>query len=155
MKVRLNFVRALLNNPKVLFLDEITNGLDPVNAKIIKDMIREFRNNGGTVFITTHLMSDVEELCDRVLFMVNGKVTNPASPRELKIKYGERNVKVEYKANSHLEAETFPLDNLGKNKDFVNLIKDKEIETIHSGETSLQEIFIKVTGVDFNEQSDE
>jgi len=60
MKVRLNFVRAMLNNPKVLFLDEVTNGLDPGNARIIKDMISEFRDRGGTVFLTTHLMNDVD-----------------------------------------------------------------------------------------------
>ena len=69
MKVRLNFVRAMLNNPRVLFLDEVTNGLDPKNARIIKDMIAEYRDKGGTVFLTTHLMNDVEQLCDRVLFV--------------------------------------------------------------------------------------
>lgn len=51
MKVRLNFVRALLNNPKVLFLDEPTNGLDPKNARIIKELIKEFKENGGTVYM--------------------------------------------------------------------------------------------------------
>jgi fluoroquinolone transport system ATP-binding protein len=155
MKVRLNFVRAMLNNPKVLFVDEITNGLDPVNAKIVKDMIREFAKAGGTVFLTTHLMSDVEELCDRVLFMVDGKVTEPATPRDLKIKYGERKVKLEYKENDEVQALEFPLDGLGKNKEFLEALKSKTIETIHSGETSLAEIFIKVTGVEFNENANQ
>lgn len=153
MKVRLNFVRSMLNNPRVLFLDEITNGLDPVNAKIIKDIIRDFRNKGGTVFITTHLMNDVEELCDRVLFMVNGKVAEASSPRDLKIKYGERSVKVEYREENNLNSESFPLDKLGVNKEFLSLIKSNNIETIHSGETTLSDIFIKVTGVDFNENT--
>lgn len=153
MKVRLNFVRAMLNNPKVLFLDEITNGLDPVNAKIIKDIIKDFSKKGGTVFITTHLMSDVEELCDRVLFMVSGKVMEPATPRDLKIKYGEKSVKVEYRDKKELKQSKFLLDKLGENKDFLELIKDKQIETIHSGETTLAEIFIIVTGVDFHEKS--
>lgn len=151
MKVRLNFVRAMLNNPRVLFLDEITNGLDPVNASIIKDIIRDFNRKGGTVFITTHLMGDVEELCDRVLFMVSGKVLTPATPRELKLRHGERNLKVEYKEDGNTLTKTFPLENLGQNKDFLNLLKSKEIETVHSGETTLTEIFIKLTGVDFNE----
>ena len=53
MKVRLNFVRAMLNDPRVLFLDEVTNGLDPKNAGIIKEMIAEYRAKGGTVFLTT------------------------------------------------------------------------------------------------------
>lgn len=74
MKMRLNFVRALLNDPKMLFLDEPTNGLDPENARIVKDIIREFKERGGTVFLTTHLMHDADELCDRVAFIADGKI---------------------------------------------------------------------------------
>ena len=74
MKVRLNFVRAMLNNPRVLFLDEVTNGLDPKNAMIIKNMIAEYRARGGTVFLSTHLMNDVEQLCDRIAFCVGGRL---------------------------------------------------------------------------------
>ncbi len=95
MKVRLNFVRAMLNNPRVLFLDEVTNGLDPKNARIIKDMIAEYRAQGGTVFLTTHLMNDVEQLCDRVAFCVSGRLMEVSTPRDLKLKYGKREVKVE------------------------------------------------------------
>ena len=51
MKIRLNFIRAMLNNPKMLFLDEPTNGLDPTNAKILKDLILDFKHQGGTVFL--------------------------------------------------------------------------------------------------------
>ena len=69
MKIRLNFVRALINNPKMLFLDEPTNGLDPMNARILKDMILEFKAAGGTVFITSHIMADIDELCDEVAFI--------------------------------------------------------------------------------------
>src|SRR5690554_4477900 len=90
MKIRLNFVRALLNNPTFLFLDEPTNGLDPTNARIMKDMILDFKNAGGTVFLTSHIMSDVDELCDRVAFIADGKLREVDSPRNLKIKYGKR-----------------------------------------------------------------
>ena len=69
MKVRLNFVRAMLNKPRVLFLGEVTNGLDPANARIIKGHDRRICAQGGTVFLTTHLMNDVEQLCDRVAFL--------------------------------------------------------------------------------------
>ena len=148
MKVRLNFVRAMLNNPRVLFLDEVTNGLDPKNARIIKDMIAEFRARGGTVFLTTHLMNDVEQLCDRIAFCVNGRLTETSTPRDLKIKYGKREVKVEYMVNGTTTNSTFPLDSIRFNDEFLQLLKTKEIETIHSGETSMEEIFIIVTGVE-------
>jgi len=146
MKIRLNFVRAMLNNPKMLFLDEPTNGLDPVNARIIKDMILEFREQGGTVFLTSHIMSDVDELCDRVAFIVDGNLQEIDSPRNLKLKYGKRTVKVEYKEEGQLVKREFTMDEI-KTPAFFELLQNKDIETLHSGETTLEEIFIKVTGV--------
>jgi len=146
MKVRLNFVRAMLNDPCVLFLDEPTAGIDPANARIIKDVILEFKKQGRTVFISTHLMSDVEQLCDEVIFMTAGRVGEKARPRDLKIKYGKRRVTVEYHKGSELSHQEFPLDGLGRNSSFLDLIGRTEIETIHSGETSMEEIFIQVTG---------
>lgn len=147
MKIRLNLVRALLNKPKMLFLDEPTNGLDPTNAKILKDLIKEFREAGGTVFITSHIMADIDQLCDRVAFIVNGEIKEIDSPRNLKIRYGKKAVTVEYKENGGTQKQEFPLQEIGKNSDFINLLANKDIETIHSGETTLEDIFIKVTGV--------
>ncbi|MDD3191300.1 MAG: ABC transporter ATP-binding protein [Bacilli bacterium] len=152
MKVRLNFVRALLNDPKVLFLDEPTNGLDPTNARIIKDMILELKQQGKTIFITTHLMGDVEQLCDKVIFMKKGQVTNASSPRDLKIQYGKQEVTLEYLNNGSTTKKIFDLADLGKNPDFLATLNQYQIETIHSGETSLEEIFIKITG-DNHEES--
>lgn len=146
MKIRLNLVRALLNKPKMLFLDEPTNGLDPKNSRIVKEIIREFAHNGGTVFLTSHIMSDVDELCDRVAFITDGKIAEIDSPRNLKIKYGKRTVTVEYKENNQTISKVFNMDEI-KTEEFTQLIQNKEIETIHSGETTLEEIFIQVTGV--------
>lgn len=146
MKIRLNLVRALLNKPKMLFLDEPTNGLDPKNARIVKEIIREFARDGGTVFLTSHIMSDVDELCDRVAFIAEGKLTEIDSPRNLKIKYGQRTVTLEYKENGGVVSTTYPMDAI-KNDEFAEVLKTKDIETIHSGETTLEEIFIQVTGV--------
>lgn len=146
MKVRLNFVRAMLNNPKVLFLDEPTNGLDPKNARIIKDLIKEFKEEGGTVLLTTHLMNDVDELCDRVAFMADGRIVEISTPKELKLKYGSREVDIEYRDGEGVKRATFGLDNLGENGEFLNIIKNYEIVTIHSKENTLDDIFIKVTG---------
>jgi fluoroquinolone transport system ATP-binding protein len=146
MKIRLNLVRALLNKPRMLFLDEPTNGLDPKNSRIVKDIIREFAHNGGTVFLTSHIMSDVDELCDRVAFITDGKIAEIDSPRNLKIKYGKRTVTVEYKEDNQTQTKVFNMDEI-KTDEFTQLIQTKEIETIHSGETTLEEIFIQVTGV--------
>lgn len=147
MKIRLNIVRALINQPEMLFLDEPTNGLDPKNAMILKDMIREFRNAGGTVFITSHIMSDIEQLCDRVAFIVDGKIVELASPRDLKLQYGKKSITVEYKENNQLKTKTFDMLNKKEIDALASFIKTVDIETIHSGETTLEDIFIQVTGV--------
>jgi len=146
MKIRLNFVRALLNDPDVLFLDEPTNGLDPSNAKIIKDIIHELKQQGKTIFITTHLMGDVEQLCDQVVFITKGRISNISSPRDLKLKYGKKELTIEYLNNHKHKKDTFPLQGIGVNQDFLNILNQFDIETIHSGETSMEDIFIKVTG---------
>lgn len=153
MKIRLNIVRALLNNPKMLFLDEPTNGLDPTNAQILKDLVAEFRAEGGTVFITSHIMADIDQLCDRVAFIVDGKIIELDSPRNLKIKYGKRTMKLEYKENGKTVEKEFPMDGIGKNEEFLNLLQTKDIETLHSGETTLEDIFIRVTGVSLKNES--
>ncbi|QUH19219.1 ABC transporter ATP-binding protein [Alkaliphilus sp. B6464] len=151
MKSRLNFARALINDPKMLFLDEPTSGLDPVNARIVKNIISEFRQKGGTVFLTTHVMHDVEELCDRVAFITNGKIAEISSPKDLKLRYGKREITIEYKEDDKVLKDVFNMDTLKENNKLFDILKNKEVITIHSGETTLDEIFIKVTGVKTNE----
>ncbi|MDD3112789.1 MAG: ABC transporter ATP-binding protein [Candidatus Izemoplasmatales bacterium] len=151
MKVRLNFIRALLNDPQVLFLDEPTAGLDPNNAKVVKDIIREYREKGRTIFITTHLMGDVEQLCDQVVFINNGLITETSTVRDLKLKYGRKEIKIEYWSQNDLKSKVYSLEGLGENEDFLSSLKQNQIETIHSGETTLEDIFIKLTGVEGHE----
>ncbi len=148
MKVRLNFVRAVLNNPAVLFLDEPTIGLDPANARILKTMIREFRDYGGTVLLSTHLMNDVDELCDRVAFMVDGKIAEIDTPGNLKQKHGEKKLEVEYAAGEKNRKAIFDLETISRNEEFFKLVRTKKIVTMHSKETTLDDIFIKITGVE-------
>ena len=147
MKIRLNIVRALINEPDMLFLDEPTNGLDPKNAMILKDMIRDFRDQGGTVFITSHIMSDIEQLCDRVAFIVDGKIVELASPRDLKIRYGKKAITVDYIKDGEKHQHVIDMNQKTSKKELADLILNYDIETIHSGETTLEDIFIQVTGV--------
>jgi fluoroquinolone transport system ATP-binding protein len=146
MKMRLNFVKALLNDPEVIFLDEPTNGLDPSNARIIKDIILEEKQKGKTILITTHLMGDVEELCDEVAFIANGKLLETASPKSLKLKYGKRQLKIEYVENDQLKQTMISLDGLNQQPAFQKILQTNQIVTMHSQETSLDQIFIQITG---------
>ncbi len=85
MKNRLTFARALIHDPRILFLDEPTSGLDPLNAHMIKEMIRAQQQAGKTIFLTTHNMNVAEELCDRVALIVEGEIIVMDTPRQLKI----------------------------------------------------------------------
>ncbi|OPA74226.1 ABC transporter ATP-binding protein [Paenibacillus selenitireducens] len=146
MKMRLNFCRALLNHPSILFLDEPTSGLDPVNAKVMKDLILAQQAKGTTILITTHNMHAADEICNRVAFIVDGEINLINSPRELKVQRGSKRVRIEYTENEHVHHADFDLQQIGANPAFLQLLKNKPIETMHSQEASLEEIFIEVTG---------
>jgi fluoroquinolone transport system ATP-binding protein len=146
MRMRLNFVRAVLHKPRLLFLDEPTSGLDPVNARMIKDFIVELRNNGTTVFLTTHNMADADELCDRLAFMVDGQLPVIDKPQNLKLKHGKKSVKITYRQNGSTEDREFELEGLGQNALFLQTLNDFAIQTIHTQEATLEDIFIGVTG---------
>jgi len=145
MKMRLNFIRALMHDPEVLFFDEPTTGLDPVNGQSIKKIIKEQKVAGKTIFLTTHNMHEAEELCDRVAFIVEGEIKLIDSPKKLKREFGHRLVKIET-SNDHTNKFEFPLEDLGNNSDFLDILKKQEILSMHTDEASLDEIFIKVTG---------
>ena len=146
MKNRLSIARCLLNDPDLLFLDEPTIGLDPVNAQNVKDLIRAEQQAGKTVFLTTHDMSVADELCDRIAFIVDGRITRIDSPRELKLQHGERAVRVEYLSGDGIEHADFPIDGLADNDAFHRLLRERDVQTIHSREASLADVFIQVTG---------
>ena len=82
-KQRLFIALALINDPEVVFLDELTTGLDPQSRRAIWDLVRGIRDRGKTVFLTTHLMEEAERLCDRVAIIEHGKIIDIGSPEEL------------------------------------------------------------------------
>ena len=146
MMMRLNFIRALLHEPVLLFLDEPTSGLDPVNARKIKEIILELKARGRTIFLTTHDMHVADQLCDRVAFIVDGEIALIDAPRALKLANGVPVVRVEYRENGATNIREFSLDKLGETRAFWSLLQEQSLETIHSQEATLEEIFIRTTG---------
>ena len=86
-KQRLFIALALINDPEVVFLDELTTGLDPQSRRAIWDLVRDIRNRGKTVFLTTHLMEEAERLCDRVAIIEHGRIIDIDSPEMLVKRY--------------------------------------------------------------------
>ena len=146
MKNRLSVARSLVNNPKLLFMDEPTAGLDPLNARKIKDLVKAQKDAGKTVFLTTHDMTIADELCDRVGFIVDGQLNLIDSPRELKLRYGKPDVRVEFGMNGKIEQRDFALAGLAENADFLNILRGGSVRTLHTQEATLENIFIQVTG---------
>lgn len=81
---RLQIARGLINDPEILFMDEPTVGLDPLGARMLRDIIRRLKEQGKTVLLTTHNLAEVEELCDRLIIINKGKVVARGTPAEIK-----------------------------------------------------------------------
>jgi len=146
MMMRLNFLRAIMHEPELLFLDEPTAGLDPVNARKLKDIILDLKKRGKTIFLTTHNMHDADELCDRVAFIVEGEIKLIDEPRKLKLEHGEQSVDLVYLNGEERREARFALRGLRQNPDFMKILEADSLETIHSKEATLEDVFIKTTG---------
>ncbi len=146
MKGRLSVARALLHQADLLFLDEPTAGLDPVNARRIRDLIQDQQAAGRTVFLTTHDMAVADALCDRVAFIVDGQIAAVDAPRTFKLRFGAPTVRVEHRRDGRLETADFPLAGLGDDAAFVELLRRADVQTIHTQEATLEDVFIRVTG---------
>jgi fluoroquinolone transport system ATP-binding protein len=151
MRQRLVLARSMINRPKLWFLDEPTTGLDPTATQWVLDLVREQRDRGATVFLTTHNMFVADALCDRVAFLNEGRIAALDTPRSLKLGYGERVVAVEYRGGEggdggQLHRETLSMTSEGERRRLEELVTAGRLETVHSQEATLEEVFIKVTG---------
>jgi ABC-type multidrug transport system, ATPase component len=145
MKSRLNFIKALLHDPDILFLDEPTSGLDPSNSRDMKDIILEEKEKGKTIILTTHNMQDAAELCNRVAFIVDGKIKALDTPHNLIMSKGATKITYTYFDQKEITKECL-LNNTAEDKELQSLLQSNRIRSIHSSEPTLNDIFIDVTG---------
>lgn len=146
MKSRLNFVKALVHDPSLLFLDEPTSGLDPSNSRIMKDLILQEKNMGKTIILTTHNMYDATELCDRVAFIVDGKIIVLDTPHHLIMSKGSSRLVYTYKENGLEKTSETPIQQTAQDALLIQLIQNNKLQSIHSGEPTLNDIFVELTG---------
>jgi ABC-2 type transport system ATP-binding protein len=167
-KQRLFIVLALINDPEVVFLDELTTGLDPQSRHAIWDLVRGIRERGKTVFLTTHLMEEAERLCDRVAIMEHGRIIDMDTPANLVLRHcPERTVEIEVSDPDTAEraAERFKLiscvESVERNGSQFTIYGrgDLVTEVIHSLSENrmrvtdfrailpnLEDVFLKLTG---------
>jgi ABC-2 type transport system ATP-binding protein len=164
-KQRLFIALALINDPEVVFLDELTTGLDPQSRRAIWDLVRGIRERGKTVFLTTHLMEEAERLCDRVAIIEHGRIIDIDRPDRLVDRHcPERTVVLvtndpiaedRFRAISRVEAVScreFRFTIRGRGDDLVteviqclseNRIRVTDFRTVLP---SLEDVFLKLTG---------
>ena len=142
MKQRMFLARALINKPKVLFLDEPTSGLDPTTSKKIHELLLELKEEGTTIFLTTHDMNEATLLCDRLSLLNRGHLIEYGTPSSIIQKYNhEKKVQLTFADETHTQI-TF--EELGQT-DLAQVV------AIHSCEPTLEEIFIQLTGEKLND----
>ncbi|MFX0050359.1 MAG: ABC transporter ATP-binding protein [Candidatus Hermodarchaeota archaeon] len=172
MKRRLNFAIALVMKPDILFLDEPTAGLDPQAKHIVWDYIKELKESGKTIILTTHDMYEAEILSDRVMIIDNGKIITEGTPEALKEENSEKNIlevvfmqeekAYEFKKSiesldflKHVLIEGEKKVNVNFNGGIINFIKilQKEVinditdlESMNLRQTTLEDVFLHLTG---------
>jgi len=150
MRQRMMISRALIHKPKVLFLDEPTDGLDPATSAYIRKTIKEEADRGAAVLLTTHDMFEADELSDRVAFINDGHLVAIDSAENLKLKYGQRAAKVRIRdaaaGGNGIREEHIPLDEAGSSVRLAELAASPDLLTIHTEEATLEAIFIELTG---------
>lgn len=143
MKQRLVLARALLHSPKILFLDEPTTGLDPYTAKAIHQIIKEEKEKGTTIFLTTHNMQEAYTLCDQVALLNLGDIVEMGIPEEICKRYNHQNeIIVETKNGMKIHLKNVPQ----VANDIAEFFLDDNVLSIHSTEPTLETVFLELTG---------
>jgi ABC-2 type transport system ATP-binding protein len=143
MKQRLMIARSLINSPRVLFMDEPTRGLDPTSAREVRELVARLAREGTTIFLTTHFMEEADELCTRVAFLSQGKIVALDTPRELKLRYGQRTATVLLRDRTE---QVLRLDDPQDAARVAYWMRADQVLTIHSEEGTLEDVFVALAG---------
>ena len=132
MARRIGLAQALINDPEFIFLDEPTSGLDPIGSREMKDLIIELRRRGKTVLLSSHLLADVEDICDRIAILHKGKLTKIGEVKELLTIKDITQIEIKNLSQNGLDAIKAVMD------------KDKgEIDRIEHPAETLESLFLK------------
>lgn len=134
MARRIGLAQALINDPEFLILDEPTSGLDPIGARQIKDLIRELGQKGKTILLSSHVLSDVEDVCDRVTILYGGQQRAVGDIDDLLAK---RDV-------TQIKAHDLSADTIAQIRDLVKRLEAKDILEVSNPRQRLEEFFLQI-----------
>ena len=146
MRRKLLIAREILHRPKVLFCDEPTANLDAHSVGVVRRLLRELRGDGTTVFLTTHNMTEVEEICDRVAILSRGRLIDSDTPSAFMTRHAERKVRVERDVGGEQVQQLFDLDDPGSRAELAALISVQSDLQVHSLDFRFEDVFRKLTG---------
>ncbi len=164
MLQRLGLAQALINDPELIFLDEPTSGLDPLGRRLVRDIIKAQREQGATVFLNSHLLSEVEITCDRVAFIKNGEVLESRDLRtvqetQLQVTIRARRLGADalsrlepWASGIHLEGErlTFTVPSSDALPEILRSLVagGADVYEVTPLRTTLEELFLQIVGTD-------
>ncbi|HEX3082498.1 MAG TPA: ATP-binding cassette domain-containing protein [Candidatus Saccharimonadia bacterium] len=121
---------TIMNNPELMILDEPTKGFDPVNRRLLMDIIEEHSRQGATVILVTHQMEEVERLCDRVILLKDGRRRLYGTVEEIRGQYGEEVIELEYDGPLPRSAKSFRVNQAGKRAAELSLVEGATAQAV-------------------------
>jgi ABC-2 type transport system ATP-binding protein len=134
---------VLIHNPKLIILDEPLSGLDPIGRREFKTILKELNQKGVTIFFSSHVVADVEEICNKVIFIEKGKLIHEGSIDELIIKHSNDLYDIKYIINEKIEI--VQVHEKDKNEKILEILNQgNQILEIQKEKPSLEEIIYKI-----------
>lgn len=146
MRRKLLIARELLHSPRVLYLDEPTANLDAHSTKLVREFLQELAADGVTIFLTTHNMEEVEQICDRVAILCKGKLVACDSPTSFVTRHAERFVSAQFERQGQVVREKLSMDDVQHRNRLASIIQSEQCVSMHSQEFNFQDVFLKITG---------
>lgn len=146
MKKKLLIARELLHAPKLVFFDEPTANLDAHSIQLVRRLMQDLAVQGTTVFLTTHDMEEVEQICDRVAIIAKGKLLACDTPTSFITKHAERFCDVQYDRDGEMVRHSYHLDDPLQREALAKIIQTQHCLRVHSREFRFEDVFKKLTG---------
>ena len=146
MRRKLLITRETLHHPKILFLDEPTANLDLHSTALVRSMLRELAVEGVTIFLTTHDMEEVEEICDRAAILCRGKLVALDTPASFIARYSESKVSVQFEAGGRTIRDTLNLDDAEHRDGLAAIVRNADNVRLRSEDFHFDDVFLKITG---------
>jgi ABC-2 type transport system ATP-binding protein len=146
MRRKLLIAREIMHRPKILYFDEPTANLDAHSTEVVRELLRDLASQGTTIFLTTHNMEEVEQICDRVAILCRGQMVDCDTPTNFVTRHAVRIVKAQFEHDGQVVRESLDLDLDDQRERLAEIIRTEKCVRVHSQEFDFQDVFLKITG---------